>query len=374
MPHSEQYAKELLRNLSQRIELLERRKYWDLTVLRLYLDLCDRVLFDDPTAGLEAAQIAPELARLIPKRRPLDWERFSEESERRQHRELLAKSFAVLGGALRVAGEFEKAESSYEEALRVCESGTIGPTVKASIDKRLAKLRSAQRRFDEALNLLDSALEVFQGQDDVCFADALVTKGYVLCESGRLSEAIPHLAKALRLVGQKGKRDSLASRVFHSAVHNLAGATFLGCGSKDIILALGYVTEAKRSLAKKPNSINKHKLAWVEGRIAARLGSTRFAERLYLRAMKQLQKLGAPFDSALVALDLSLIYLQERQWVRLRELAALTAERFVEMSGNTEAVAALRLWAEGARMSTLSKAMILNAREAIENHVRRHPP
>ncbi len=374
MPHSKQYARELLRQRPHQTRaLLEQRKYWDLTFLRIYLDDCDRVLFDDPMAGLEAAKVAPKLARLIPERRPYEWLHFTSESEKQHHRELLAKSQAVLGGAYRANACFAEAEAAYEEAGRICESGSVNPSFKADLSRRLAKLRSAQKRFGEALDLIDFSIGVYLGRKTVQLADALCAKGLILGESGRHSEAIPYFAKALSLVSGR-RKSSLGARTFQSAVHNLAEATSRSCRSEDVIKALRYVKEAKRLLSKKRNSVNKHKLSWIEGRIVARLGSTRAAERLLLGAIKSLLRLGAVFEAALVALDLSEIYLRHGHWDELQQLAARTFDRFVALSSEAEAGAAFQLWMEGARMSTLTKANVLSARETIEVLARRKAP
>ncbi len=371
MPHSEHYAKELLRNRpGHPTALLEQRKYWDLTFLRLYLDHCDTLLFDNPKAGLQAAVVAPKLALLIPERRPYEWKEFTSESEKQQHRELLAKSQAVLGGAYRATARFEEADEAYAEVARICSTGPVCPTIRANLDKRLAKLRSAQRRFGEALNLIDSSIEIYKDTDTVYHADAILTKGYILFELGRFSESVPLFAEALFLAGDHRRVSSVAARTVYCAVHNLAETTARICSVDDIIVARRYVNQAKRFLSKKRASINKHKLSWIEGRIDGRLGSARAAERRFLGAIEPLLKLGAVFEAALVALDLSVIYFDHREWDQLKELAAATFERFRELSSDREAIAALRLWMDGARESTLTRAKILGTKDTIASLMR----
>ncbi|MCP3957421.1 MAG: hypothetical protein GY719_06180 [bacterium] len=371
MPLTKAYAQDLLRKRPRETTvLLLERKYWDLTFLQVYLDECDRVVFDDdPKAGLELAEAAPKLALMIPKRRPFEWQQHASNAEKQLLRELLMTSHAVLGGAYRALGRFEDAEKAYAVACEICDSGPISPMAKANLYKRMSKLRSGQRRFDEALELVDYAVEVYRDEDPVIYADALNTKGYILGESKRNSEALQCFGQALKLSRPTRKNSSLAKGNFHSIVHNLAAASSEGCSDKDAIRALRYVRIAKRFLAKKRNSVAKQKLAWVEGRITATLGSTRYAERLLLRTLKAFLKLGAPFEAALVGLEVSVIYLQEGQWTKLRELAEDTYKRFRELSADKEAVATLKLWVEGAKKRTLSEASISSALSAIEKRI-----
>ena len=374
MPLTEHYAKFLLRKLDGRTStVLEHRKYWDLTFLRLYLDHCDEVLFDDPGAGLELAKVAPKLATQIPKQKPQEW-RYTAESEKREHRELTVRSHAVLGGAYRAGGRLQEAEDSYREARRMCASGPVGPTTRANLYKRLARLRSAQKRYDEALALIELAIELYRDRDQEYLADALLMKGYVLFEAGRNAASIPYFGEALRRTKPSPRSSSLVKRTFQSAVHNLAAAVSQSCGPDDVIIALRFVSEAKKFFSRKLSSINKHKLAWAEGRMAARLGSTRLAERRLLRAFKQLLRLGASLEAALVALDLSLIHHRHGEWVELEALAAETYTRFRELSSDTEALAALKLWRDGAGMRALSEANIVSARDKIELLVRKRRP
>ncbi len=370
MPLSEDYAKDLLRNLPERLEIvLEQKKYWDVTFVRVFLDHCDRVLFDDPKRGLEMAEVARRLAEKVPEKSPFEWEHLTGEAEKQLQRELSVRAHAVLGGAYRAAARYQDAEDAYLAAFRVCASGRVSRFVEANLKKRLVRLRSAQERYDDALELLDEVIPVYRSGDSQYLADALGTKGYVLAEAGRYSEAIPLFAKALHLAKPKRSQYELASRVFQCALHNLVDAISRTCHPDDLIDALPYVGEAKRRCSKKRDSINTSKLGWVEGRIAARLGSWRLAERRFKSASARLFKLGAPFEAALVALDLSLLYQHESRLSELATLAIDTYEKFRQLSQDVHALAALRLWLDAARTRELTRASIVSAREAIEQRI-----
>ncbi len=374
MPLSEDYAKDLLRKLHSEIEvILEQEKYWDLTFLRVFLDRCDEVLFDDPRAGLELAKLAPRLAASIPQRRPHEW-RYVGESEKRLHRELSVRSHAVLGGAHRAGAGFEEADRAYRVSRQICDSGPVRPETRANLYKRLARLRTAQKRYSDASKLVDFAIEVYRDRDQEYYADALLMKGYVLGESGRHAEAIPFFGEALQLTKPMRRSSSLVKRTFRSAVHNLANAVSRGCGPDDVIAAHRFVKEAKKFYVKKPSSINKHKLNWVEGRVVSRLGSTRLAERRFRGAVEQFLKLGAPLEAAFSSLDLAIIYLRHGQWTELRTLAAETYDRFRALSHDAEALAALKLCMDGAAEHALSEAKIVHARDALERLVLQQRP
>ncbi len=375
MPVSEDHAKDLLRNLPGRLSsLLEDQRYWDLTVLRVYLDHCDEVLFDRPKAGLELAYMAPMLALQIPKRRPGEWLHCTPESEKQQHRDLLLRSHAVLGGALRAGGRLDEAERDYAAAWQVCESGPVSPTARADLYKRHARLRCEQRRFDEALEMIELAIGIYRNHEEIYFADVILMKGYVLYEAGRFAEAAPYFAEALSLTRPMQRSSSLVKRTFHSAVHNLAAALAERSSPDAAIESLGYIKQAQKLLVGKPASINKFKLDWVEGRTVARLGSTRLAERRFNRALKGLLKLDAQLEAAVVALDLSLIHLRHGDWAKLEELASETYRTLSLGSRESEALEALKLWMEGAKRRQLTEESIVSARGTVEGLVRRRRP
>ncbi len=371
MALSESHVREMLRHLPTEIALiLDEPRYWDTTFLRLYLDCCDSILFDDPKTGLEFALIAPDLAHLIPQKCPYEWHHTGA-PEKQLLLELIVRSYAFLGGAYRTVARLDDADRAYRSACRYAASGPIGRAARADLNIRLAKLRVAQKRPDDALRLIDDAIEACQNGDKVHLAEAITTKGYVLGEDGQHAAAIPFFARALTMVRPKRKASSLASRTFHCAIHNLANALAQGLRVEDLVAAIPYLRQARRLLSDQANSVSRYKLLWVEARVLARLGSTRLAERRLIQAHKQLLRVGAAFEAALVALELSLLHLRDGEWAKLEELARATFLRFRELSSDTEAIAALRLWVEGAKKRSASRESLQSLRDKIEAVVAR---
>ena len=367
MPYSESHARTLLREVLPRLKtILENRRYWDLTFLRIYLDYCDSVLFDNPKEGLELAEVAPQLALLIPTKSLEEW-KYVGKAEKQPYRELLVRSFAVLGGAYRAVARFAEAEASYRSAARHADRGPISPIVRANLEKRLAKLRAAQGRESESVRLLDGAIASYREfGDQITYADALVTKGCVLVDLHRFSEAVPYLSQALVLAKGKRRTSKMAERIVTSATHNLAAAVVENCTPENLSAALPLVIEAKRYQGRCRNSIAKEKLTWVEARIHARFGCGRTAERRLLSARKKLFELGAPFEGALVGMELSLLYLRWHEWPKLEAMALGTFEEFKVLSSHKEATASLRLWVEGAEKRSLTRESIRMIQATIE--------
>ena len=100
--------------------LLSDSRFWTPDVCAVYLDRCDDQLFDDPSAGLPMARLAPTLIHLL---RP---------SARRDG--LLVRALTVLGGALRATGSLSEADGAYRTAFAIaCRASISRSSVPTSI-------------------------------------------------------------------------------------------------------------------------------------------------------------------------------------------------------------------------------------------------
>ncbi len=106
-----------------------------------------------------------------------------------------------MANALRVAGELKAADSVLEEAKQLWLSGSdadhlVDPGRLLDLE---ASLRRDQRRFEEALPLLDEALSVGR-----CRERYLIKKGFTLEVMGEYERALETLLQAESLVEHQG--------------------------------------------------------------------------------------------------------------------------------------------------------------------------
>ena len=362
MPHSIKWAKRLLRELPEDPAILLRRRksYADATFFPLFFDYLEGLLFDDPQAALEWTTITPDLAQLVPE---------AEGPEgRREHRCRLVKAWAISGGAQLACGHHAAAENSFNEALKLIESEVISSVIKSEVYRRLAFLRACQRRLDEALKLADEAVEEVRGQPEKQpLALAMACRGYVLNELRRFSEAIQVYGKALALIDPK--ESDAAVRIHLAAVVNLAYAISSSPRHADHTAALSHIRQAREMVKGGRRFVPRYRLLWVEGLVWAALGLHARAETAFKVALEGFEALKLPFETALVKLDLGAIYAVHEEWEKLLPLAAEAFQRFRVLSPDTEAIAAVSLWADAVKARTLTDETTSTARLVISARI-----
>ena len=279
------------------------------------------------------------------------------------------RAYAILAAACRATSQVAEADATYEKALRLSAGEDVAPSARALLYLQVAVLRAWQKRFEESLQLVDQATEIYEPADDFLgMGMALSTRGYVYNESFRFSEAIPNHGRALKLLNPKS--NSQANRTYHATIHNLAYAVSQTSSSKDLGAARSYIRASRSRLRQHRQSLPKHKLSWVEGLLLIQVGLTRRGEKLLDNARDGFLTLKAPYEIALVGLDLSALYHLEGRWDDLKTLAKETFRRFRELSADTEAIASLSLWNDAVMAKTLSDQLILTARKTIERRMR----
>ena len=353
MAHSEDWARRLVRRLPADPEALleEGSRYVDQTVLPLFLDHLEELIFRDPRTGLKYAKVAPRLARLILSPEP------------KRARGQIVKAHAILAGAYRATSQHDTAESEYALAFKIAGS-RASSLVRADLNHRLAILRAVQKRYSEALELIDAAIRIYRKREHPRLAEALSKRGYILVEAERFAESIPYSGEALSLVDPKSS--ALAKRVHYAAVHNLGYALSQSPHPGTAANALPYIREAQRLLRGQRYSISRHRLQWIEARVWSRLMLDARAEQAFKMARRGFVRLEAPLQIALVSLDLAALYRTWNQWEDLETLAADTSRRFNELCADVEATAALLLWVEAVENRKGAAAAIDAARKVLE--------
>ena len=253
---------------------------------------------------------------------------------------LRVRALASLHGAnvLRVAGEVGASDSTFEQAKRGWHQGSdpnqiLDPGRPYDLE---ASLRRAQRRFDEALALLDRAREM-GGRSPARY---LINKGFTLEVMGEYERAAEALREAGPLVEQQGDPRQLYMWRFNLAVNEV----HLGRCPEAAEFA-GQVREVAASLG---DQVFLCRVTWLDGRIAAGLNRTREALRLLGEARRQFAARNMGYDVALALLEEAALLLDAGRIGEVKTLARELAKVFESKGVHREALAALRLFQDAA--------------------------
>jgi len=291
---------------------------------------------DDPGRTAELAELAVLIADSLEEGSPFEagW-----------IYQLRAFAWAHLGHARRVGGDFQGSDEAFSMCVPWWEAGDeavgdalgYGPDILAL----KASLRTDQRRFAEALVLLDCALAGYlQGDpehhDRHLAGRILVKKAHVLTHMAEPQRSILVLREAEKLVDpDRDPRLLLCLR--HNLLDNLASA--------------GRFAEARELLPEVEtlcrtagSRLDEIRLRWVAGRIAAGLGDRTAARQAFDDARREFAARGMAYDAALVSLELAVLLIENGETAEVRELAEEIAEIFRARDVHRETLAALAVF------------------------------
>jgi tetratricopeptide (TPR) repeat protein len=291
--------------------------------------LCERVCAESVNEASRRVERAAGLARLalviaesVPG--PEGW-----------RKRLQGYALAHIANILRVLGDLRGAEAVFESAKRLWQEGADPSAVldPGRLPDLEASLRRAQRRFTEALALLDEALAIGRSP-----ARVLVQKGFTLEVMGEYERAVETLLQATPLVEAQWDprleymcRFNLAVDYCHTGRYG--DAIELMQQVHDVALARGDENEMIR-------------VSWLKGRIAAGLGQTGEARALLRQARQEFAARKMDYDAALALLEEAALLLGERRAAEVKTLTGELAAVFKSKGVHREALAALRLFQE----------------------------
>lgn len=291
----------------------------------------------DPEEALEWAQQATEVADRLDRS-------FYGEGRVAEERAL---SHAFLGNAWRIRSDLAQAEACLQEAEALFRAGGDDSLTEAELLSFRASLRTAQRRYPEAVVLLDRALSLYrEAHEHHRQGRTLIQKGIALGHAGRLSQALRCLKRGL------AKIDLLEEPVLMvSARHNLV------CYLNDTGAhhqALEALEENRRLYRELGEPLHQVRLRWLEGRIRRDLGMFDEAEAALTEARAAFVERGLGFDAALVSLDLAVTYLRQGKTAAVKSLASEMIPVFEAHDIHAEALAALLLFCRAAEADELT--------------------
>jgi tetratricopeptide (TPR) repeat protein len=325
------------------------RRFHTWGVLELLLELCLQRIPCKPQAGEELAHLALQIAE------HLEVSHYGAEAIE----DLKARAWAFIGNARRVTFDLNGAEEAFERSRVHLRQGTREPWELAVWLDLKASLFRAQRRFDDARRLLNRALILFLAVGDRHRAGRiLVSMDNVLHRAGHPEKGIPLLYKALKLIDPTQEPDLLLI-----AQHNLL----------DDLAEVGRLMEAQRLLVRirslyrdsdLPGLCNRRR--WVEAKIARGLGQPGRAEELLIKAREGFLAQSAPYEVALVSLELAGLFAEQGRITELKQLAQEMAPVFSSRQIHREALAALTLWRQAVEAETASAELAARVARVIK--------
>jgi tetratricopeptide (TPR) repeat protein len=261
---------------------------------------------------------------------------------------LRVRGFATAhaANALRVAGELKAADALMEEAKRLWHAGedpdaVLDPGRLLDLE---ASLRRGQRRFQEALTLLNAAVPVSR-----CPCRILNKEGFTLEVMGEYERAIEVLRQAERRLSSDSEprlgniiRLNLAINLTH--LGRAEEAQTLVAAARPLALELG-------------DEIDLTRILWVEGRIAAGLGRPEEARALLAQARQGFASRGMGYDVALALLEEAALLLDEGRAAEVKALAAELARAFEDEGVHREARSALELFRRAAEREEVTAGL-----------------
>lgn len=262
-----------------------------------------------------------------------------------------ARAWASLGNALRVLADFRQAEQAFRQAEVHLAAGWLDPLDEALLLEYKASLRRAQRRFDEALPMLDSAIALYREVNEPHGQGrAMMGKGLVLRYAGDADAASAWFRDSLFLLdGHEEPRLLALSQV------NLIGC-LIDSGRAEEAAAL--IPESIKLIEEVGKRCDLLRLRWMGGTAAVILGKTGEAERVFLELIDDFTQDRLAYDVALVSLELSAVYARQGRSADVKRLAAEMLPIFQSCEVDREALAALIVFQKAAEMEQLSVGLV----------------
>jgi tetratricopeptide (TPR) repeat protein len=251
---------------------------------------------------------------------------------------LQGQAAAHGSNALRVVGELEAARVVLEKAKAQWASGSdpFGLLDPGRLLDLEASLCRAERRFHEAVALLDQALAVSH-----CPERVLIKKGFTLEVMGEYDRSIEALLQAIPRIDRQAE-----PRLWNIAHLNLAN-NYIHLGRFGEAVQL--VEEVRPRAQESGDEIDLIRIGWLEGRLAAGLGRNEEARQLFQQARREFAALKMWHNVALALLEEAVVLLEQGQNAEVKELALGLHQVFESKRIHREAMAALHLFEEAAR-------------------------
>jgi tetratricopeptide (TPR) repeat protein len=254
---------------------------------------------------------------------------------------------AFFANTLRVGSDLPGAKAAFQHAGQLWEEGGAawaGLLPAWRLPDLEASLCRDQRCWAEALALLDRAQALAPPED---VGRVLLKRSSVLVLLGEGDAAAEALRAAAPMVD--GRRDP---RLLSVLRFNLAATLVLLERYAEAAALLPEVRELALG-----NELDLVRCRWLEGQVAAGHGRREEARAAFEQVLLEFNRRAIAYDAALVALELSVLYLEEGRTAAVRHLAQGMAWIFDTQGVDEETRKALAVFREAAEREAVTAAL-----------------
>lgn len=274
---------------------------------------------------------------------------------------LRIESLANFGNIQRLAGDPIAAERTFAEAEKLLSESSVPMQLKASVLARKAHLQTCRRLFSQADVLLDKARRIATNlAQPNLLAQVAIAQGYSLELQGELEKATGFYDEAVLVL----ETAQAPSCYLKATVYSRLSSTYLL--ARDFSLAAANLRRAQSEWSSSGQTDSSPSLQWLEGLLAHGMGHIGDAEKILSHARLNLIESGEAVSSALVAIDLALLYLQKRDYGKARNVAAEALPILEEARLDDEALSAFSILKRAFRSETVTISALMRLREALE--------
>lgn len=272
-----------------------------------------------------------------------------------------ALALARLANARRLVCDYRAAEDALRQVEAAWKPTGQNPRLQAEIWLIKGTLRLFQRRFAEALEMFDVAIEnAEEAGDGRLEIHALLQHVAVTYQQGKRKTTNRYLQRALHLADQLDENELL-----QQVTQNMVGVAI---EFGDFPQARQYLPKAKALAEGLGRPSPCYQLQWLEGQLHIAEGNIEDAETCFCEAKQGFDDLAELNYVGELALALALLYLEQG---RSREALALVCTDvipvFEMLSVHREALAALKLLQEAVVDERISVVLLEHARDYLTN-------
>ena len=221
-----------------------------------------------------------------------------------------------------------------------------------------ADLRMFQRRYGEAVELVDRAIALLEPTSAWRrLAEALILKASICGYMAAYDASVSHLQRALRLLDGRARR--LRLMAYHALAVGYARTGNYGEAAVQLRRAWELCTARE-------DAVVRLQLLWVEGLVREGEGQDEAAERCFREAYGGFSGLGETAYRAVVGIDLAILLTRQGRTSEAARLATEAIPTFEALPIPREAVAAFKLLHEAVAAGEVSLAILRQVREHLE--------